>query len=269
MSAEGAPATGAAFTRSELIASFIANDLPDGLWVNVGANLAVPRAGVLLAHLTHAPNLRVHLSLTRVYLRNEPVLEGFTTTADWRGSRWSESWLVHGTTYDNNRHRRHGAFFIGGLQIDPCGNTNLIGIGKDPKHLKFRGPGGIGTPHMAAYAQRLYIFVNSHDRRVFVPECDYVSALGWRRGEVSREALGFPGGGPRFCITPLCIFDFEPATRRMRLHSLHPGVTKEEVQDSTGFDLVVPPQVPSTPEPTTAALAVLRTRVDPAGELRR
>ena len=256
-------------TTAEAVASWIASDLPDGLWVNVGANLAVPRAGVLLAHLTHAPNLHVHLAFSRAYLRDQPVLEGFASITDWRGARWAESYLVHNTTYDNNRHRKDGAFFIGGLQVDPYGNTNLIGIGSDPKKLKFRGPGGIGTGYMAAFASRLYIYVQSHDRRIFVPQCDYVSAFGWRRGDLRRETLGLPGGGPRYCITPLGIFDFEPVQHRMRLKSLHPGVTVEQVMDNTGFDVVIDGNVPTTPAPSTEHLALLRSRIDPGGELRR
>ena len=63
--------------------------------------------------------------------------------------------------------------------------------------------------------------------------------------------------------------DFEEETRRMRLCSLHPGVNGATVRESTGFELVIPPSVPTTEPPTAAELHVLRTRVDLAGRLRR
>jgi glutaconate CoA-transferase subunit B len=62
--------------------------------------------------------------------------------------------------------------------------------------------------------------------------------------------------------------DFEPDTKRMRLKSVHPGVTVDEVVKATGFPLVVPEEVPETPLPTDEELDVLRTRVDPTGALR-
>jgi hypothetical protein len=54
----------------------------------------------------------------------------------------------------------------------------------------------------------------------------------------------------------------------MRIHSLHPGVTADEVRDNTGFEVVVPENVAITPTPTSAQIALLRKRIDPAGELR-
>ena len=71
------------YTTKELMATFIANDLEDGLGVIVGANLPVPRAGVLLAHLTHGPNMRIILSMMRcffsvsMYLRNTEAGSSF------------------------------------------------------------------------------------------------------------------------------------------------------------------------------------------------
>ena len=125
------------YTRKELIAAFIANDLEDGLGVLVGANLPVPRAGVLLAHLTHGPNMRVIISFTRVNLVNEPVLEPFEFITDWRESRWAEAYYTHSHFIDYiKRYGMNEIFFIGGLQFDRYGNSNLIGIGDDYKRAE-------------------------------------------------------------------------------------------------------------------------------------
>jgi glutaconate CoA-transferase, subunit B len=117
--------------------------------------------------------------------------------------------------------------------------------------------------------RRFYLYVNEHSPRVFVERCDWVSTVGWASGGAdARRKLGLPGGGPRYCITPVAVLDFEEQTKRMRLRSVHPGVSVDEVRARTGFDLVVPPTVTVTPLPTDDELAILRRRVDPRGLLR-
>ena len=61
----------------EVMAAAIAHDLKDGQWVEVGANLPVPRAGALLGHLKHGPNMTVMIAMTKAYLRDTPVIEEF------------------------------------------------------------------------------------------------------------------------------------------------------------------------------------------------
>jgi glutaconate CoA-transferase subunit B len=97
-----------------------------------------------------------------------------------------------------------------------------------------------------------------------------VSTVGWNKGGAdARRALGLPGGGPRYCVTPLGVLDFEETSKRMRLRSVHPGVSVDDVVRATGFRLIVPERVPVTDSPTDAELVILRTRVDPRGWLRR
>jgi glutaconate CoA-transferase subunit B len=116
---------------------------------------------------------------------------------------------------------------------------------------------------------RFHLVVNAHDKRIFVPKCDFVSAYGWGTGgKDARTKLGLPGGGPRYVVTPLCVMDFEEDTKRMRLKSVHPGVSVDQVLANTGFDLVVPDQVPDTAIPSDRQLSVLRSRIDVQGALR-
>ena len=51
----------------------------------------------------------------------------------------------------------------------------------------------------------------------------------------------------------------------MRLRSVHPGVTVEEIVAATGFDLVVPSDVPDTRTPTPEELELIRDVLDPKG----
>ena len=257
-------------TPKEIMATVIANDLRDGEWVEVGANLPVPRAGALLAHLTHGPNMTVMLAMTKAYLHDVPVIEEFAFITDVAATRWAEAYYPHDRLLSEMRFWRRGVFFAGGIQLDRFGNSNLIGLGSDRRRLALRGPGAIATTTNASHVRRFYLFVNEHSPRVFVPRCDFVSTVGWAEGGAdARRRLGLPGGGPRYCVTPLAVMDFEESSKRMRLHSVHPGVTVDEVRARTGFDLLVPAHVPVTPAPGADELDILRTRVDPQGLLRR
>ncbi len=257
-------------TRKEIMATVLARDLVDGEWVEVGANLPVPRAGVLLAHLLWGANMSVMVAMTKANVLNEPVIEEFELITDHRATRWAEAYYLHNDLVENMKFRHRGVFFAGALQIDPFGNSNLIGIGKDYKALKFRGPGAIGVCNATVMNSRFHLVVNSHDPRIFVPKCDFISALGWGQGgEDARTKLGLPGGGPRYVVTPLCVMDFEPGSKRMRLKSLHPDVDIEEVKKNTGFELIIPAKVPTTEPPSAEELKVLRERIDVQGALRQ
>lgn len=256
-------------TVKEVMAAFIARDFRDGEEIFVGTNLPVIRAAALLAHLHHGPNMRVMLAHTRTNLYHAPVMEHFDMLTDWRAARWAEGYFNDNDIVRYQKSRRHALFFVGALQCDPWGNTNLIGLGNDRRRFKLRGPGAIATTTNASYADRYYIFLTEHSTRVLVPKCDWVSTVGWGEGGPdSRERFGLPGGGPRYCVTPLAVLDFAPETKRMRLASVHPGATVDEVRGRTGFDLVIPDKVPETPPPTAEELDILRRRIDPQGLLR-
>ena len=257
-------------TREELMAVFLARELQDGEQLQVGVALPVPEAAVRLAHILHGPNMELIFLGARM---NVAHLESLPLPAfgwDRRVVRWAESYSDRGHRFDDVRHWGKRVFFIGGIQVDPYGNTNLIGVGSDHRKLRFRGPGSVGTPSLSTHVGRYYIVLNHHSARTFVPTCDFVSTVGWGSGGPdARTKLGLPGGGPKYCVTPLCVMDFDGDDKRMRLRSLHPGVTAAQVQAQTGFEVTLPDRVPTTEAPTAEELEVLRTRVDPGGVLRR
>ena len=69
-------------------------------------------------------------------------------------------------------------------------------------------------------------------------------------------------------VTPLAIMDFNTPDRRMRLRSVHPGHSVEEVQAQTGFTLAVDGTVPTTTEPTREEIRIIREEIDTSGVLR-
>ena len=258
------------YSIQELMAVFLSRDLKDGETAHLGANQPIPRAAVLLAHLMHAPNMKISQSLTVANLFNEPEPQPYSEFfTDWRRSRWAESYrLGHEVFADVKRFADF--FFLGAIQIDKFGNINLIGIGKDFKRMAFRGPASGASAVASTYCPRIYLISNTHQKRIFVEKCDFVSAFGWGNGgKDARTELGLPGGGPKYVVTPLCVMDFEPETKRMRLKSIHPGVKLKEVVDNTGFELDIPSDVPYTEVPAIEEIETIRTRIDLEGELRK
>ncbi|CAM3444248.1 CoA-transferase [Streptomyces albus] len=59
------------------------------------------------------------------------------------------------------------------------------------------------------------------------------------------------------------MLDFATPDRRMRLASVHPGVTVADVTERTGFPLVIPDEVPVTRTPTAEELRLIRDVLDP------
>ena len=77
-------------------------------------------------------------------------------------------------------------------------------------------------------------------------------------------------GGGRFhelvrVVTNLCVLDFETPDHRMRLRSVHPGVTVDDVVAATGFELAIDGDVPESRLPTDDELEWIRERIDPNG----
>ena len=257
------------YSPGELMAVALARDLLDGEHLQVGVALPVPEAAVRLAHIMHGPNMELVFLGARMNVHHLEHLPLPQFGWDNRVVRWAESYSDRGHRFDQLKDWHKRVFFIGGIQIDQFGNSNLIGLGKDPKKLKFRGPGPVGTPTLTSHVGRYYIVLNQHSARTLVEKCDYISAVGWHEGGAdARTRLGLPGGGPKYCVTPLCILDFPAPRKKMRLLSLHPGVSLDQVIENTGFELDIADTVRETRPPSREELNILRTRVDPTGSLK-
>jgi glutaconate CoA-transferase, subunit B len=149
--------------------------------------------------------------------------------------------------------------FMGGAQIDQYGNLNSSFIG-DPKKPKTRLPGTGGGNDISSLAQM--IVAMKHEKRRFVKNVDFVTSPGWLRGNATRAESGLPTGGMYRVVTDLGVFGFDDNTRQMKVLALNPGVTAEQVQDNTGFDLVFGDDVGVTDPPADHELHVLR-ELDP------
>ena len=146
---------------------------------------------------------------------------------------------------------RLDAFFLGGGQIDGQANINLVGTGEYPRS-QVRWPGSFGSAFMYFMVPRVILFREEHSRRVLVPKVDFISAAGSSAPGVYRQ------GGPYALLTNMALFAFDKERRRFRLDSVHPGSSVDAVLEHTGFDFDRPDEVPQTPVPDAATLALIR-----------
>jgi glutaconate CoA-transferase subunit B len=152
--------------------------------------------------------------------------------------------------------------FVGAAQIDEYGNINTTYIGPFEKPT-VRLPGSGGGNDIISSAKRIVVIM-THEKRKMVKKLDYLTSPGYLTGPGAREKAGLLGGGPSLVVTNLCQMDFDPQTKRMRLATVHPGVTVQQVLENTSYDLIVPKHVPTTELPTCEELELLRV-IDPTG----
>ena len=228
-------------------------------WRDAGEVLAsglglVPRLAASLACLTFSPDLL--MTDGEAYLVSEPVPVG---PRDGYQPR-VESWLPFKKIFDLLWSGRRHAMTMP-TQIDRFGQVNISFIGPDVAKPKVQLLGVRGIPgntinHPCSF------FVPDHNRRVFVERVDMASGVGH---DPSRWAPGVRQDfrDLRLVVTNLAVLDFGAPERAMRVRSLHPGVTLEQVQEQTSFPLAAAKVVPTTPEPTAEQLRLIRTVLDP------
>ena len=233
------------YSVSELMAAYFSRNIEDGWTVIIGNVSWVPLASLMLARELHAPNITI-LSLGYAVNPSGEIPWDMSDYTLYKDS--CECFLRFEDVFDIEESGKIDLFFAGGMQIDPYGGLNLVCIG-DWRNPKVRGPGTIGLSFLTR-ARNVYIWTHSHTPRIFVERLDFHSFKG-HRGEL-------PYNGPVVVVSNLCVMDFDPVSKRMRLKSIHPGVTLEDVKKNTGFELIIPDEVSITEPPTDEELSILR-----------
>ncbi len=146
--------------------------------------------------------------------------------------------------------------FLGGAQFDRFGNINSTVIGSYGAP-RTRLPGAGGAPEIAASAGQVMVIMRQ-SRRAFVERCDFRSSVGFGDGPGDRERLGLRGGGPRLVITDLGVLEPDPRTCEFVMTALHPGVTREQCSEATGWPLRFAAEPTTTTPPTEHELTALR-----------
>jgi glutaconate CoA-transferase subunit B len=156
--------------------------------------------------------------------------------------------------------------FLGAAQIDRFGNINTTVIG-DYDHPRTRLPGSGGACEIAINARQVFVIMRQ-SARSFVDRIDFRTSpgnLGGAEGAARiRKEQGWLGRGPSVVVTDLAIYHFDE-DGEMRLDSLHPGATLEQVRSTMGWEVKAAADVATTPAPTAEELRLIRVELDPEG----
>jgi glutaconate CoA-transferase, subunit B len=155
------------------------------------------------------------------------------------------------------------AAFLGGAQIDRYGNLNTTVIG-DYADPKVRLPGSGGACEIAIHARRILVIMRQAQRS-FVERIDFRTSPGHSGDPDHDRQRGWSGSGPTSVVTDLGTYGFDEETGEMTLLTLHPGVTLDQVRESTGWEIRVSDELGETPRPTEDELRLIRTELDPQG----
>lgn len=260
------------YTTEELMISAIAAELKDDELGFVGLGTAaraftlavgIPIAAARLAQLKHAPGFSIYwgnlLTPALDHIPDALLQDAYT--------RWpaAASPADVGYKIDMVTRGRFDVSFESAPQVDQYGNLNITEIGGS-QPPKTRLVGCLAQTEHLAFIKRP-IIVTDLTKRAFVPKVDFITSLGFLDGGESRAELGLPGPGPNLCVTDKAIFDFHPVTKKMRLRSIHPGITLEEILDSMSFEPVIEGTPSETAIPDKDDIHLIREVIDPHGTL--
>ena len=216
----------------------------------------IPTLGARLARLTFEPDLVLTDGGAALMANTPPVTSGAEEPV-------LEGWMPYRRVFDVVWSGRRHVMMMA-TQVDRYGNQNISCIGDwaRPKTqlIGVRGAPGNTLNHATSY------WVPSHSTRAFVEHVDMVCGVGYDRAQAAGPAAT-RFHEVRVVVTNLGVFDFETPDHRMRVRSVHPPRGIDDVTAATGFELVVPPDVAPTREPTGDELQLIRERLDP-GRLR-
>ncbi|MBN9600262.1 MAG: 3-oxoadipate--succinyl-CoA transferase subunit B [Afipia sp.] len=240
------------YTASEIITVLSARLLKDGQIVFAG--IGTPLLAATLAQRLHCPGLTILFEGGVVGAFVEPGKLP-PSTNDQRCTKRANMVLGSADVLLLLQRGYVDVGFMGGAQIDRYGNLNSSYIG-DPAKPKTRLPGTGGGNDISSLTNM--IVAMKHEKRRFVEKVDFITSPGFIRGGNSRAESGLPEGGMFRVITELAVFSFDDKSREMKVLALNPGVTREELQDNTGFDVAFDDDVSVTEPPSIQELTTLR-----------
>lgn len=244
------------YSANELLAILSARQLKEGMVVFAG--VGIPLLAATLAQRLHCPGLTILFEGGVIGAFIEPGKLP-PSTNEQRCTRRANMVLSSTDVLVLLQRGYVDIGFMGGAQIDQCGNLNSSFIG-DPERPTTRLPGTGGGNDIASLTQM--IVAMKHEKRRFVSRVDFVTSPGFLSGKESRREAGLTTGGMYRVVTDLAVLGFEKRSKRMQLLAVHPGITADQVQAKTGFELLFAADLEITDPPTERELAVLRN-LDP------
>ncbi len=245
------------YTKTELLAFVASRMLEDKRSVFVGTGL--PMIASMLAQRTFAPNLLIIFEAGGVGPK-VPTLP--LSVGD---SRTFYKAVSASSMHDVMSQAQAGYIdygFLGAAMIDKYGNLNTTVIG-DWEKPKVRLPGSGGANDIGSFCFK-NIIIMRQDKNKFLDKLNFITTPGYLDGPEGRKKAGLPEGGPYRVITQFGVYGFDEETKRMKLISLHPGATIEDIKENSSMEIIIPSKVERSPEPTQNDIKILR-EIDPQG----
>ncbi|HEX5089307.1 MAG TPA: CoA-transferase [Nocardioides sp.] len=239
-------------TRADVCAAAIADAFVDDGELFASPMGLLPTLGVRLCRLTQNPDLVISDGES-LFLASPPPLSA-------RGDV-VEGWIPFRRVFDVVANgKRH--VMMGASQVDRHGNQNISAIGDFSRPTR-QLLGSRGAPGNTVNNRTSY-WVPKHSPRVFVEQVDVVSGVGPQRAQAAGPAASRYHDIHRI-VSDLAVLDIRGPDDTLRLLSLHPGVTLDDVRAATGCDLTLPDSVPETRLPTAEELVLINEVLDPHG----
>jgi acyl CoA:acetate/3-ketoacid CoA transferase beta subunit len=241
-------------TRADFCAVAIAEAFADDGEIFASPMGLLPMLGVRLARLTSNPDLVISDGEAMFLASPPPLFAKGDVVEGWIPFRRVFDVIAYG--------KRH--VMMGATQVDRHGNQNISAIG-DFARPKRQLLGSRGAPGNTVNNRTSY-WVPKHSPRVFVEKVDVVTGVGPKLAKAAGTGAARYNDIHRI-VTNLAVFDVHGPDDTLRLLSVHPGVTHDEVCEATGCDLHVDGDgaVPQTRVPTTEELVLVNEVLDPQG----
>ncbi|CBL46322.1 Putative CoA-transferase beta subunit, probably TesB [gamma proteobacterium HdN1] len=221
----------------------------DGEVLVTGIGL-LPRLAASLAMKTFNPDMM--MTDSEAYILSEPnPVSGMKTQKGQKQETWMGFTRIFDNVWSGKRHA-----LVGPSQVDRYGQANISALGGTYEKPKVQMLGTRGFPGNSISHANSF-FIPSHSKRVFVDgECDIVCSIGYNPARLTKGRK-LEDVDIRYVITDLCVMDWKGPNHMLRLLSVHPGVSVEQVLENTGFEVHVPENVPVTAAPTVSQLEII------------
>ncbi len=240
------------YTPSDMMTIAASRALKNGdvCFVGIGA----PSAACNVARLTHAPDISLIYEsgtlctapdILPLSIGDGELCETALTTVSV--PEMFRYWLQGG---------RITIGFLGAAQLDRFGNINTTVIG-DYHKPTVRLPGAGGAPEIATSVGEVFITMRQ-TKRGMVEKVDFITSFGHGQGGDDRAKLGVKTKGPSLLVTDMAVWRTDPVSKEFVVTSMHPGVTREQMQESCGWTIRYADAVTETPPPTELELSTLR-----------
>ncbi|MER8559640.1 CoA-transferase [Mesorhizobium sp. M0578] len=249
----------------EIIAARIAAELDNESFASAGAVSPLANVAYRLAKATHAPDMIIAtMSCGHLDIAPSPMILSLIESLD------CETAVAHAGGDDTySTYYQAGAVtheIVGAAQVDRRGRVNTIALRKRDGSL-IRLPGQGGMADVANMHRDYLLYVPRHSVQSLVETVEIASSARGLLTEAEREPMGYRTGAA-LVFTDLCVFRLDGESRQLAVIETMPCVTRQQLQDATGFALTFDADCREVALPSNETLDILRNRIDPLG-LRR